>query len=239
MTQEMYSIREAAEVLGVEAHALRFWEEELGLKINRNGQGRRIYSEEDMQSFRQIISWKEQGLQLKVIRLLLHPEEQEEGKQDGDFDAVGERRIIMYRPREASREETERAAWREEAEGATWRGEADMEPERVERITSLDQGKIPSGIERAEKSRRLQELLKQFIAESIRESNAELLQGIREGLMKELDYQFRLQEEREEEREKIRIEKEDEHFRQLDENLRSAMEKRGRKKKRGIFRSMS
>jgi hypothetical protein len=48
-----------------------------------------------------------------------------------------------------------------------------------------------------------------------------------------LDYQFRLQEEREEEREKLRMEKEDEHFRQLDENIRSAMDKRGRRRKKG------
>ena len=87
--------------------------------------------------------------------------------------------------------------------------------------------------EREEKARRLQELLKQFISESIRESNTELLGLLKEGLLKELDYQFRLQEEREEEREKMRIEKEDEHFRQLDENIRSAMDKKGRHKKKG------
>jgi hypothetical protein len=87
--------------------------------------------------------------------------------------------------------------------------------------------------ERGEKARRLQELLKQFISESIRESNTELLGLLKEGLLKELDYQFRLQEEREEEREKLRMEKEDEHFRQLDENIRSAMDKRGRRRKKG------
>lgn len=86
--------------------------------------------------------------------------------------------------------------------------------------------------ERAEKSKRLQELLKQFISDSIRENNAEIIQALKEGLVKELDYQFRLQEEREEERERERIEKEDAHFKQLDENLRTAMEKNGKKKKK-------
>ena len=90
-------------------------------------------------------------------------------------------------------------------------------------------------IEKAEKAKRLQELLKQFISESIKESNAELLQMMKEGLLKELDYQFRLQEEREAEREKVRIEMEDAHFKQLDENLRNAMEKRGRRKKKRGF----
>ncbi len=194
MTEVLYSIKEAAEVLGVETHALRYWEEELGLSIVRNAQGRRVYSEEDMSLFRQIMEWKRQGLQLKRIKELIHEEEREEEIDIGN-------RIIMYRPREAQVKET----------------------------LELSHG---TDFQREEKARRLQELLKQFISESIRESNTELLGLLKEGLLKELDYQFRLQEEREEEREKLRMEKEDEHFRQLDENIRSAMEKRGRRKKK-------
>ena len=57
MTEIMYSIKEAAKELGVETHALRFWEDELGLRIARNEQGRRIYSEENMQEFRRIMEW--------------------------------------------------------------------------------------------------------------------------------------------------------------------------------------
>lgn len=211
MTQQMYTIKEAAKELNVEAHALRYWEEELGLTISRNVQGRRIYTEENMQIFRDIMAWKEQGLQLKSIRQLIHEGNQkgEENTPDADRsdpglsssrDELGSHRIIMYRPKEL---------------GALKLAEKEL----------VD-------MDKAEKAKRLQELLKQFISDSIRESNAELLQVIKEGLLKELDYQFRLQEEREAEREKVRIEMEDAHFKRLDENLRSAMEKRGRKKKR-------
>ena len=194
MTQQMYTIKEAARELGVEAHALRYWEEELGLTIERNAQGRRVYSEEDMQMFKNIMAWKEQGLQLKSIKEMLHGKGIDK-ELSGSRDELEGHRIIVYRPKE---------------------------------MIGLEDA---SSMEKAEKARRLQELLKQFISESIRESNEELLQAMKEGLLKELDYQFRLQEEREEEREKVRIEKEDEHFKRLDENLRSAMEKRGRKKK--------
>ena len=185
MIQQIYSIKEASSELGVEAHALRYWEEELGLKIERNLQGRRIYTREDIQTFKDIMNWKEEGLSLKNIKDRIHAESDREEEPTG-------RHIIVYRPKE-------------------------------------DSGVAVS--EREEKAKRLQELLKQFISESIRESNEELLQMLKEGLLKELDYQFRLQEEREEEREKVRIEKEDEHFRLLDENLRSAMEKRGKRRK--------
>ena len=195
MIQQMYTIKEAAKELGVEAHALRYWEEELGLTIERNAQGRRVYSEEDMQMFKDIMAWKEQGLQLKSIKEMLHGKVTDK-ELSGSRDELAGHRIIVYRPKE---------------------------------MNGLED---TSSREKEEKARRLQELLKQFISESIRESNEELLQAMKEGLLKELDYQFRLQEEREEEREKARIEMEDAHFKKLDENLRSAMEKRGRKRKR-------
>lgn len=197
MTQQMYSIREAAKKLNVEAHALRFWEEELELHIERNAQGRRIYSQEDIETFEEIMACKEEGMQLKEIRQKLHRSDIYIPKDLELKNKTAGSHIIMYHPKEAERQET------------------------AEQTSD----------ERVEKSKRLQELLRQFIADSIRENNAEIIQALKEGLIKELDYQFRLQEEREEEREKERIEKEDAHFRQLDENLRSAMEKRGKKRR--------
>ena len=71
-----------------------------------------------------------------------------------------------------------------------------------------------------EKSLRLQYLLKQFIKEAIQDSNREMYDQMRDTIMKELDYQFRSQEEREEKREENRIEREEKHYRQLDELLR-------------------
>ena len=72
MTAEgMYTIKEAAKKVHVEAHALRYWEEELGLSISRNDQGYRQYSEEDMELLERVRQWKEKGMQLKAIRLML------------------------------------------------------------------------------------------------------------------------------------------------------------------------
>lgn len=214
MIQQMYTIKEAAKELGVEAHALRYWEEELNLTIDRNAQGRRVYTEENMQTFKDIMAWKEQGLQLKSIKEMLHGKATDK-ELSGSRDELTGHRIIVYRPKETNALAVPKQLMSEEAMNGQTMTEYDA-----------------ASIEKAEKARRLQVLLKQFISESIRESNEELLQAMKEGLLKELDYQFRLQEEREEEREKVRIEKEDEHFKRLDENLRSAMEKRGRKKKK-------
>lgn len=79
---------------------------------------------------------------------------------------------------------------------------------------------------REEKSLRLQFLLKQFIKEAVQDSNQELYNQMRDTIMKELDYQFRSQEEREDKREENRIEREEKHFRQLDELLRKKRRRR-------------
>ena len=65
---EQYLISDAARQVEVETHVLRYWEEELKLPIQRNKLGHRYYTKEDVERFRIIKRWKEQGLQLKAIR---------------------------------------------------------------------------------------------------------------------------------------------------------------------------
>ncbi|MBP3701468.1 MAG: MerR family transcriptional regulator, partial [Lachnospiraceae bacterium] len=68
MEMARYLISEAARQTGVEAHVLRFWEEELQLEIPRNDQGHRYYTEEHIAVFEQIKTMKLQGFQLKAIK---------------------------------------------------------------------------------------------------------------------------------------------------------------------------
>ena len=63
-----YLISDASRQVQVEAHVLRYWEDELGLPIPRNELGHRYYTEFHIQLFRQIKHLKEQGYQLKAIR---------------------------------------------------------------------------------------------------------------------------------------------------------------------------
>ena len=63
-------------MVDVEAHVLRYWEEELELPVERNEMGHRCYTEENIRIFHQIKALKEQGLQLKAITALLPEMEQ-------------------------------------------------------------------------------------------------------------------------------------------------------------------
>lgn len=66
-----YMISDAAKKVDVESHVLRYWEEELALPILRNEMGHRYYTKEDIQLFQNVKSLKDQGFQLKAIKLLL------------------------------------------------------------------------------------------------------------------------------------------------------------------------
>ncbi|MBE5905995.1 MAG: MerR family transcriptional regulator [Lachnospiraceae bacterium] len=63
-----YTITEAANILNVHAHTLRYWEEELHLTIPRNELGHRVYYQEQLDMFRNIKGLKEEGYQLNAIR---------------------------------------------------------------------------------------------------------------------------------------------------------------------------
>lgn len=64
-----YTITEAANMLNVHAHTLRYWEEELKLDIPRNELGHRIYYQKQIDLFSAIKRLKEQGYQLNAIRM--------------------------------------------------------------------------------------------------------------------------------------------------------------------------
>lgn len=72
MENVRYMISDAANIVNVESHVLRYWEEELELAIPRNEMGHRYYTEENIAQFRKIKEWKEQGYQLKAIRMMIH-----------------------------------------------------------------------------------------------------------------------------------------------------------------------
>ncbi len=77
-----YLISEASRRLHVEAHVLRYWEEELNLEIPRNELGHRYYTEKQIALFQRIKELKELGYQLKAIRTSLQ-DKQEPAKEAG------------------------------------------------------------------------------------------------------------------------------------------------------------
>lgn len=200
-------ISDAAKEVKVESHVLRYWEEELHLPIKRNELGHRYYTQEDVERFKQIKGMKERGLQLKAIKMIL---------KDGKLDVL------------PSEDVTQAAAATEimdKPEGGSG-GQASGLP--IDIVDSRDCEIEPET--RENKAKRLQWLLQQLIRETLRENNGDLCREIKESVVKELDYQFRMQEEREEARDKMLAERDEEHYKKMDELLRNKA-RHGRKRK--------
>ena len=80
MENTTYTIKEASEMLELENHTLRYYEDTLELQVPRNAIGHRYYRKCDIAILRHIINLKEQGLQLKAIREAIK----------GYYDAAGD-----------------------------------------------------------------------------------------------------------------------------------------------------
>jgi DNA-binding transcriptional MerR regulator len=76
LEQVRYMISDAANIVAVESHVLRYWEDELELTVPRNELGHRYYTQENVDQFLRIKQLKEEGYQLKAIKILLHQEKQ-------------------------------------------------------------------------------------------------------------------------------------------------------------------
>lgn len=68
---EKYMISDAAKLVNVESHVLRYWEEELGLEVHRNQLGHRYYTSEDIELFINVKELKKKGIGLKAIKEML------------------------------------------------------------------------------------------------------------------------------------------------------------------------
>lgn len=80
MEKVRYMISDAAGMVNVESHVLRYWEDELELDIPRNEMGHRYYTQENIKQFQQIKELKEKGYQLKAIKMIVH-----NGGVEGNF----------------------------------------------------------------------------------------------------------------------------------------------------------
>ena len=245
MEQTLF-ISDAAKKVHVEAHVLRYWEEELELPIKRNELGHRYYTEEDVKRFQEIRELKERGLQLKAIRLILKngkldrlaDGENTRAEKAAEAAKIAEKANSAAKAGETACNAAKTAEKTSSAAKAAEKMPADAQhgKKTVEVLKTAE--KVTGEVEpikttsvlgeesREEKAARLQWLLKQLFREVLQENNEAMCREVRESILKEMDYQFRMQEEREDEREAAQIKRDEEHFRRVDELLR---------KKRGLL----
>lgn len=192
---ESFMIKDATKKLGIEAHVLRYWEEELGLEIKRNSMGHRYYDEKDIKMFGEIKRLRAEGISLKEIRRSIDKAKEkgnnagEKNKDEGN-DAQGKVEAgITYETEHNDKEVSEKKELK-----------AELPVDRPDNIVDF-------------KAAQLQTLMNKIVANAFRENKSMLTNAIKfevtEDVMKQMDIIIREKEEREEER-----------FRRLDESLR-------------------
>lgn len=202
MEKVRYMISDAASLVNVETHVLRYWEEELELTIPRNEMGHRYYTRENIQEFQRIKDLKEQGYQLKAIRMLLHNGNVEE------FQG-------LVQPTAMSEKETEDSPVPADTPGII--------PPPILQPPTLPPGQqpviqpppIPTPIQQPaippegtssaeERMAQFRELMSEIVGHAIALNNEELSlaigQEVQERVLKEMNYLMREQDEAQEER---------------------------------------
>lgn len=171
-----YLISDASKKVDVESHVLRYWEDELELKIPRNEMGHRYYTDFHIRLFQQIKSLKEKGYQLKAIKTALDK-----------MAAEGKAEVSDEMMDEAA------AALRESAAAGTG-------------IVSLQDegGQVLPAMTLEEKMEQFQEIMNHIIGRALEHNNEQLSQDIsalvNDKVSKEMEYLLRVSDEKEEER---------------------------------------
>lgn len=179
--EKRYSISDAARQVNVEAHVLRYWEEELDLHIPRNAQGHRIYRDQDIHILHKIKEWKEQGFLLRSIRRLL-PDMARVEKMSGQE---------LYALRQ---ELNQRVQMEEEHHKHGGMGKVMEMPVRSDGGTELED--IAKKEEKLEKFQTvLREMMQGMIEDSWEESEKRITDHVTENLTKEMNYLMREKEE--------------------------------------------
>ncbi len=171
-----YMISDAANIVNVESHVLRYWEDELELDIPRNELGHRYYTKENINEFQRIKDLKEQGYQLKAIRMIVHNLPPEAATEEMPPQTAAQQPTVQQPP----------------------------QPMPVQQSVTVMQESEQSILENTDKMAQFTELMTQIVGKAIAANNSELSKNISEDVgeqvIKEMNYLMREREEAEEER---------------------------------------
>lgn len=247
MKENKYTISEAAKLLSVENHVLRYWEEELELNIPRNELGHRYYREEEIQLLHCIKELKNKGFQLKAVKEVLPDLEQ---KKLIDIHK------LLTTQEELENQELEEA--QKENDGNTFKNSSDnnkkdstnnrnsdrnhnstnsketVKEDRSCKVVAIHQNESAALAQHEEKMQQFEEIMGRIVGKALREQAENLGDAMGNHLcnkmLREVDELMVEQEQREEER-----------YKKLDEAIRNTQKARQEiaVSKDGIFKKKS
>lgn len=190
MEEMRYTISDAAKMVKVESHVLRYWEDELSLEIPRNEMGHRYYTQKEIDIFCQIRALKDKGLPLKSIKDVM----------EIVFDKEKATNIIsLENVRQNYEEDTEKDNKTNESKALPAVSEKENIPEKT--------------VSAAEKMHHFKYIMDAIIMQALQNNNQTLEENITELVTERLMREMDVIEQQREQKEEVR-------FRKLDEAIR-------------------
>lgn len=223
--EKRYMISDAAKLVDVEAHVLRYWEEELDIEIPRNEMGHRYYTDRLITLFKAIKELKEQGFLLKAIKMLMPELTDGRAVTAADIKHITEGYIHNDTYNEQSTEQTqntcnnhsEQTLYSENRQA--YSNEVISNSNNPSSAVGMQNSGLPSKdaspeVVKTNKMEQFQLILGNIVSKALQENNDALGKSVStqvsDSVIKQMDYLLRIQEEHEEER-----------YKKLDETIRN------------------
>lgn len=222
MEKVRYMISDAANIVHVESHVLRYWEDELELNIPRNEMGHRYYTKENIAEFQRIKELKEQGYQLKAIRMIVH---------NGPIEGLTAEAPIPVGQAPLSAGAAAAIPHPVQPVAAQPAAVAQpVQPAAPQQLPVKNTTESPQSIlNNTDKMAQFTELMTEIVGKALAANNEELGQSISEEVgkqvIKEMNYLMREREEAEEDR-----------FRRLDAAIRGNIRKKDEQKEKKLWK---
>ena len=233
MEKVRYMISDAANIVHVESHVLRYWEDELELNIPRNEMGHRYYTKENIAEFQRIKELKEQGYQLKAIRMIVHNGPIEGLTAEAPIP-VGQAPLSAGAaaaiPQPVQPVAAQPAAVAQPVQQSMQQSVQPVQPAAPQQLPVKNTTESPQSIlNNTDKMAQFTELMTEIVGKALAANNEELGQSISEEVgkqvIKEMNYLMREREEAEEDR-----------FRRLDAAIRGNIRKKDEQKEKKLWK---
>ena len=233
MEKVRYMISDAANIVHVESHVLRYWEDELELNIPRNEMGHRYYTKENIAEFQRIKELKEQGYQLKAIRMIVHNGPIEGLTAEAPLP-VGQAPLSAGAaaaiPQPVQPVAAQPAAVAQPVQQSMQQSVQPVQPAAPQQLPVKTTAESPQSIlNNTDKMAQFTELMTEIVGKALAANNEELGQSISEEVgkqvIKEMNYLMREREEAEEDR-----------FRRLDAAIRGNIRKKDEQKEKKLWK---
>lgn len=202
MEKVRYMISDAARMVALEQHVLRYWEDELQLDIPRNEMGHRYYTDDNIKELMRIKDLRSQGYQLKAIRMYLKKEKQIAEREKKE--SAGIRDIDGFVTLTTGKE----------------LGLGDEEIPRQE-LAQQDEGEVTPKPDAKIKLEQFRMLMTEIVAQAMRDNNDLLTTHVEERILKEMNYLMQ-----------EHYQMEEDYYKKLDEAIRGGIRKRREQKKK-------